>query len=547
TASINGLTYLYQFVLADSPSYLGWWPNLYARGKFERNFQNPFSGEDAKQFNDAAEKFEAGESAEAAKLFDELAAKYPAVSPLSVRAAEAHARAGQIEEAMKSLVMAIRGGWFSSTYLRDSEDLAEIVSQPGVSEVLDRLNDAPATLQGPIGFGGERGWTGNGFPVRADQGGVPYMMSCVLGVKHPRGSTVEQIVKYLTVAAGADRTFPKGKFGFAKTTDVRSTTRMPGVPAALGRLLSNRQVPEIFKSALPTDKEDYIGLLLGTATMNLRDRPFRIVPGAIAESLTSTGAAFATGAQTKCTELLHAGAALTSGAVAEPFSLQFKFPLPAIHAYYSEGVSAIEAMYLTVSSPYQLLIVGDPVCQPFASPPDEKVDISMERGEMAVVTILRTPNGALADPKSAARVEIFAQGRFAKSTAPSETIRLRLPATASGIFDLRVGLVAPGPLESRISHSFQLDLNGPLEAPKVTPVPRADKKLTVKVSSPGATSIQLKHFDEVIDTVNSDSGEITFDRKSLGDGPLRVKAFAIHGNQKLESRNLVVGNESKED
>ena len=42
---------------------------------------------------------------------------------------------------------------------------------------------------------------------------------------------------------------------------------------------------------------------------------------------------------------------MSSGTVAEPYALQFKFPLPMMYGYYAKGVSAIEAFYLSVTSP----------------------------------------------------------------------------------------------------------------------------------------------------------------------------------------------------
>ena len=43
-----------------------------------------------------------------------------------------------------------------------------------------------------------------------------------------------------------------------------------------------------------------------------------------------------------------------------------KFPLPSIQLHYVRGCSLAEAFYQSVSGPYQLLIVGDPLCQPWA-------------------------------------------------------------------------------------------------------------------------------------------------------------------------------------
>ena len=63
----------------------------------------------------------------------------------------------------------------------------------------------------------------------------------------------------------------------------------------------------------------------------------------------------------------RAGAAGSSGAVAEPYALQQKFPLATLHVHYREGCSLAESFFQTVAGPYQLLVIGDPLARPYAS------------------------------------------------------------------------------------------------------------------------------------------------------------------------------------
>ena len=56
TASITGLTFLYRLFLANNPGYLGFRSNFYARGPFERHFENPFLDDERRERFDQCRK-----------------------------------------------------------------------------------------------------------------------------------------------------------------------------------------------------------------------------------------------------------------------------------------------------------------------------------------------------------------------------------------------------------------------------------------------------------------------------------------------------------
>ena len=554
TASITGLTFFYRFVLADDPNYLNWFSNLYARGRFERHFVNPFFGDKKELFDEAVEKLDAAEHAAAAEIFKTLFEEYPSLAPLAIRAAEAYASAGDADEAKQWLIKGIAAGWWSATYLRQSEPLEEFVGDRTIAAVLERLSDAPISAQGPIGFNSRRGWTGSGDWVRPEQGGIHYLLSCVLGVVHPRGSSVNQAVQVLERSAAADLTRPSATVGFSKTGDVRTTTRFPNFGDAMVWLSARGRKTEVFNSSLPRGSGDYVGLVLGTATMDLTAQPWRLVPGAIAESLTSTGAAFDTAAQTKLTELLHAGAAMSSGAVAEPFSLQFKFPLPIMHAYYAEGISAIEAFYLSVTSPYQLLIVGEPICQPFASPPAEIVRMSLVGEEGNQVSIQREALGLRIEGAPTREIQIYVEGKLIKASPPVSPIQMNLPAQLSGAVHVRVVLIGGHPTEPRLGFSETLELRGPLPFPTVSvdvaadvdvvpnsdPSGRPEQTTTLRLECPGADRIELRLASESAGEVVGESGELQVESQRWGNGPLRLRPIAHFGDTKVPGHELTI-------
>lgn len=561
TAAITGLTFFYRFVLADDPSYLNWYSNLYARGRFERHFVNPFTGEKGQRFEEAMAESKAGGHEAAAEILGELFDEFSTLSPLALRACEEYAAAGDLDAAKQWLAKAIGSGWWSATYLGKSERLRSLVADPEVTRVVDRLSDAPIAAQGPTGFAATRGYTGSGHWVRADQGGVHYMLSCMLGVVHPRGSTVGQATDVLRRAATADLTQPRAVVGFSKTKDVRTETRFPNFGDALLWLAARDRPTNVISTPLPTRPASYVGLVLGTATMNLDNRPWRFVPGAIAESLTSTGGAFDTPAQTKLTELLHAGAAMSSGAVAEPYSLQFKFPLPIMHAYYAEGVSAIEAFYLSVTSPYQLLIVGEPICQPFAKPPGEMVRIGLagEEGNRVAIERQKLPPGAEGSPTR--EIRVFVEGKLVQVSPPVDRLQMNLPEELSGVLETRVVLTGHDPTEPRLGFDETIELRGPHPIPTITveddatdsgdrtdrpgdapanPDENAGRRgdspgpvTRVRLRCPGADRIEVRLGAESVGQIEGDDGSLTVRASDWGDGPLRLRPFAQFGEQKV--------------
>ena len=127
---------------------------------------------------------------------------------------------------------------------------------------------------------------------------------------------------------------------------------------------------EIVDGSLPQGRDDVLGLVAGSAGFDWPASQSRILPGAICEHLTSFGGVMQENAgQTPLTEFLRHGGALSSGTVTEPYAIAAKFPLPFLHDHYAQGCSAAEAFYQSLSGPYQLLIVGDPLCTPWASRP----------------------------------------------------------------------------------------------------------------------------------------------------------------------------------
>ena len=92
-------------------------------------------------------------------------------------------------------------------------------------------------------------------------------------------------------------------------------------------------------------------------------------PGALADILTSySGTLFEASGQTTALDYLNAGATASYGTVLEPCNYLAKFASPRNYFYQARGFSAAECYYLSVTNPYQGILVGEPLAAPFALP-----------------------------------------------------------------------------------------------------------------------------------------------------------------------------------
>jgi hypothetical protein len=239
--------------------------------------------------------------------------------------------------------------------------------------------------------------------------------------------------------------------------------------------------------------------------------------------------------QTALSALLRGGAAIASGTVTEPYALQFKFPLPQIHAFYAQGLTAIESYYLSVSSPYQLLIVGDPLCQPFARPPAESINAQLtnRNGKKAIVLSTNLPEDAASKSSRSTpmnELEFYIDGKLVNRTIPQNNYTLELSGLVQGSHELRTVLIGEPQSAPRKSIVAWLDANGLLPIPTtlLSNVELADGKRTIRIGlqATGADSIRLMHFDQEAGVLEGDEGELSIDLSPFGDGPIRLQPVA---------------------
>jgi hypothetical protein len=313
--------------------------------------------------------------------------------------------------------------------------------------------DAEGVPSATNGFRGWYGWGPEGELLEA--GGQRYLLSVMLGVTSGRGNTVPEVLRYLQSAAASDGNRPKGTVYFVTNADVRTTTRSGVFPSAVKELEKLGVKAAVVSGKLPVGRPDVAGLMTGAADFDWPRSGSSILPGAICENLTSFGGIFTPSAgQTPLSVFLRAGAAGSSGTVVEPFALQAKFPHASIQVHYARGACLAEAFYQSVRSPYQLLVVGDPLCQPWASIPTVEAVIAPDSrpfkpGEPLSGSVAIEPRARMVAGAAVDRFEFFLDGVRLGQCGLGERFTLDTTQTADGHHDLRVVAIESSPVETQ--------------------------------------------------------------------------------------------------
>lgn len=207
--------------------------------------------------------------------------------------------------------------------------------------------------------------------ARRPQADVQIRPSMLLGAR-----TLAAAQALINRGVAADATRPAGEGWLVRTTDSDRSVRwndFAPLPAAWSGALALNYVDNSAGPASANALSGKSGLLFYltglTSVANLSTLQFR--PGALADSLTSTGGLLPSGAgQMPITAWLDAGVTASYGTVEEPCNLQQKFPRASVLIdQYWRGATAIEAYWKAVQWPGQGLFVGEPLAQPFRDTP----------------------------------------------------------------------------------------------------------------------------------------------------------------------------------
>jgi len=543
-ASINGLTYLYQQALSGNPEYLRLDSNRYIRLPIEKRKVTPPTEADQKQYMAAQQLLQKQQWDEAAKILEVLAKKYPDRPDTAYNLACCYARQEKTGQALAALELAIRRGWSNRSHTQKDDDLQSLRENEQFQALLQKMEKQENQLvevQDTLGFRSQYQWDRNGTKVSG--GGVGYLLSCMLAVTSGRGNSVNEAIASLRKSVQADQTQPDGTIYYVRNSNVRSTTRERLFASAVATLMQLGVKAEIVDGILPDQKDDVAGAMIGTARFDWLKSKSKILPGAICEHLTSFGGIMREEAsQTPLTEFIRHGAAGSSGTVTEPFAIQAKFPLAFIHTHYARGCSLAEAFYQSVRGPYQLLVVGDPLCQPWAKAPQFKVR-GLQANEEVKGTIVLQPQ-TNSNAVKVREYRLYLDGRRIDTCRPGEQFSLATEGMPEGWHEARIVAIADNSIEtqSRTKLPFHINNRGQqvkLSSPDGNDLNHNDK-LKLKAVAEDAETITFLHNLRPFERIQGGDGIVEVDPKLFGCGPVTIRAVAIIQKRPVFSNPLTI-------
>ncbi|MHC4953805.1 MAG: hypothetical protein ACYTGZ_07935 [Planctomycetota bacterium] len=511
-ASLTGVTYLIRQVEAGEPFWeilrgnRATQTNRYSRFSFGAEGGRKLTAEERALAMNADRAARTGQLRRASEFYAKFLERAPQYGRIWVAYAICLVRLRQNSKALDALEKAAAHGFNLVNYVEAQEVLAPLRKDPRYAGVLERMRGALAGLRPTRGFRATRAWSAAGDPVDEPDSIHRYYLSTQLAYTGFLGNTVPEVLRYLRSAVSADSTFPDGTVYICENADKRSTARK----AFFGPLMSalkarGRKVELLPDTKVPQGKDDVIGAVVGIAGFNWGQSKSVILPGAICEHLTSYGAHFGLASQTKISEFLRFGAAGSSGAIMEPLALHVKFPNPLIHAFYADGCTLAEAFYQSVHGPYQLMVAGDGLTQPFAKAPEFTVDAPPAPWKGKVTL---TPKG------NGATYELWVDGvRVANGASLTwDTTKVR-----DGWHDVRVAAVATNLLETRGRKTLPVTVDN-----RGAKLEVSAKSKSVAYGEPIRLSVEGASAFEVWCGAEKVSTRAEVDSARVGPGPVRL-------------------------
>lgn len=544
-ASISSLTYLAGQCIHAPAGVMGLRVNNYYRIPTAQMLKSPFRGLAQQEFERAVSSFDKGPGDPSFELgigaLEKMIKQNPGQTAVLYWLAKFAAKKGDESAAARWMTRAVGMGW---------SDRTGTISDPAFSGIEDKVfqgvvkrmsNDGRNEIASR-GFRQLYQWAPNGMLNSTVGQGERYFLSTVLAVTRNDGNTEAEAVRQLRQSVAADFSRPSGTFYFGGNSGVRAKTRQPKFQQASNALQDLGYRTEIIKTAMPKGKTDVLGFTAGIAKYDWGATGSRIVPGAICENLTSYGGRLGNvGKQTPLTEFLRYGSAGSSGTVVEPYAVTFKFPSPMIHVHYARGCTLAEAFYQSLHGPFQTLIVGDALCQPFAIPP--KVSVTGVSAMETVSGTKRLTFNKEGSPVGVAGMELYIDGVLRRRDGSLKPIEFDTKLLTDGYHEIRIVFIAANTIQTSCRTVLPVIVNNNNHSCVLTtslPACGINDKVPVTFAAEGATNIRVLQHEKELKSTESAGGFFNIPAKELGRGSTTLRAIATINGKEVSSKPLKI-------
>jgi hypothetical protein len=548
-ASLNAVTFFAQLVFKEDYTFIHPDANFYYRNSVDEVLSNYYSGEAKMLYQQLVDHYQNKNYSAALAIASRLAKSTHPRPVMEYWSARCSAMLGKPEDAVSHLATAVKMGWSLAKSTRSDPAFLFIARDSQFVGLVDQMLEQQTTHLPTIGFKGGYVWRPNGLRTTNPSEGRRFLLSVMLGCTRGKGNSVKEVVAALARSVGADASHPEGTFYFVSNSQIRSKTRVPLMEEAVKALQATGFKAELISESMPKAKKDILGAMTGVASFRFSETNSTILPGAICENLTSYGGVM-TGkpgqGQTTVAEFIRYGAAGSSGTVVEPFTIPHKFPHPLIHLHYSRGCNLAEAFYQSVRGPYQLLIVGDPLCRPFAKLPT--FDVQGVKDQMILQGSIKISATAGANsPVGIFGYDLYFRGKKVTTMMPGDSAKFDSTTVADGHYEFRVVAITDDPIANRTSRSFRvLVKNGNSlfnndflhhELQKKNYI--ANEKIEFLIPDGGDTELVVWNNSREVGRSDA-SGKLFVNCQLLGTGPVRLNWIGTKNNRSITGQNFFV-------
>lgn len=222
-----------------------------------------------------------------------------------------------------------------------------------------------------------------------------------------------------------------------------------------------------------------------------------------------------------------------------------------IHVAYTDGLTSAEAFYSSVLSPYQLLIVGDPLCQPYAKPP--RFTLANPPKQCRKDKPIALEFVVSADSIVPENILVTLDGRFLNEVLFEDKLSIQFSSISIGYHELRIITKSSQPIQHCYEQTYPFVVNAESTSLESVSLYRWKSNEKIRCSQTKSLEfgvvgfdlekpIEVWHESEIIDTVTDTAKGIAISPSKVGYGPVRLRLVQqlVDGRIATESRTILV-------